>query len=352
MKKYIKKIWELYKPFRKTVIVLFVLTLAIQILYLIPPIIYAKTVDSIFAKSSLSHSLILVSAIFIIEILSGFFDQIKTRLELKYLDYDIERYICNKNLDKILGLSMGQNTNENSGVKQSVLDRGTKAIEESTFYTMFEILPLFFKILLSVVAMLIISLVLGGIMLLGVILFIYFLFYIDNLFREDLNKVEEMHNDLGKEYTEILWNIPTIEINSQEESSRQRYDRKFSKICVLGKRVWIKYMNIRIPRDSIGKITEFVIMFLGVLFVFKGFYTPGMLIVFWSWSSRAFEGIGQFGHAQRQYMKWFASIKKYLDLLDIKPDIKEVKNPIKLEKLKGEIEFQNISFKYPYREHR
>lgn len=352
MKKYISKIWELYKPFRITIIFLFALTLLIQIVNLLPPIIYARLIDSIFAKISLQRSLFLAAWVFLLEILSLVFYQIKSRLEIKYTDFDVSRFIYSRNLNKILSFSIGQNMNENSGVKQNILDRGSSSIEQATVYTLFQAAPLFFKVLSAVIAMLIINLILGGVVLTGVISYAVFSFYINGKFKKPLKKQEEMYNDLGKEYTEVLWNIPTIKINSQEELSQKIYNSKYSKICEFGKSVWTKYMNNVVFRDSIGVIASFIIMFLGVIFVFNGQYTPGTLLIFWSWSSRALDGLGDIGQMQRQYMEWSASIKKYFNLMDMEPDIKEAECPVKLKDIKGRIEFKNVFFQYPYRRSR
>ena len=159
MKKYISKIWELYKPFRKTIVFLFALILIVQAIQLLPPIIYAKLVDSVFLKNSLQKSLYLVVYVFLLEMATIIIFQIKGRMELKYTDFDIERHIYNKNLDKILKFSIGQNENDNSGIKQSVLDRGTNAMQQATNYTLYQAAPLFFKVFSAVVAMLIINLI-------------------------------------------------------------------------------------------------------------------------------------------------------------------------------------------------
>jgi len=353
MKKYIKKIWELYKPFRKALIFLFILTLISQMLFLVPPILYAKVVDSVISKEPLLKSLYFVIAVFVVGFLSKVvMNYIRNYTEIKWIHYDVDRYVYNKNISKILSFSVGQNTNENSGVKQSILNRGTNAMEQAMYKTLFDAVPIILQTVLSIIAMLIINIFLGLIVFFGVALYVSLVIYLNNKFKDDLKKIDDIYNKNNKEYTEILWNIATIKLNAQEEQSQKRYDNGILRLCNLGKKVWIRYSSWTLARGGIAEITEFIVMALGVWLVYKGAYTPGTLVIFWSWSSKAFNGLGRIGMMQRQYMRWGASIKKYLDLLEIEPDIREIENPVRIKKIKGEVEFKNVSFKYPFRKNK
>ena len=322
-------------------------------LFLVPPILYAKVVDSVISKEPLLKSLYFVIAVFVVGFLSKVvMNYIRNYTEIKWIHYDVDRYVYNKNISKILSFSVGQNTNENSGVKQSILNRGTNAMEQAMYKTLFDAVPIILQTVLSIIAMLIINIFLGLIVFFGVALYVSLVIYLNNKFKDDLKKIDDIYNKNNKEYTEILWNIATIKLNAQEEQSQKRYDNGILRLCNLGKKVWIRYSSWTLARGGIAEITEFIVMALGVWLVYKGAYTPGTLVIFWSWSSKAFNGLGRIGMMQRQYMRWGASIKKYLDLLEIEPDIREIENPVRIKKIKGEVEFKNVSFKYPFRKNK
>lgn len=349
MKKYIKKIWELYEPFKGIIFVLVFLNLIAEIMFLFPPVLYGKVVDSIIYKASLNQSLKLVAAMFVLGIATTIVGHIKSYIDVKYFEYDIDRHIQNKSVGKILEFSIGQNTNENSGVKQSVINRGQNAIEQFTNYGMYNYLPMILKVLAAAAAMFFINIILGSIVLFGASIYILISLWVNKKFNSDMKKMEDLHNESNKEQMEILHNVYVIETNSMEKLAIERYDRKLLKIAELGRKIWIKYINLMRMRGFVSDITEFAVMGLGVYFVYKGMYTPGTLIIFWSWSSRVFNQLGMIGQMQRNPMRWSKSIKKYCDLMGIDPDIKEIENPVRLENIRGEIEFKNVSFKYPYR---
>jgi ABC-type multidrug transport system fused ATPase/permease subunit len=51
---------------------------------------------------------------------------------------------------------------------------------------------------------------------------------------------------------------------------------------------------------------------------------------------------------QKQFITDKINIEKYFELLEIKPDVEEIENPIK-SNLIGDIEFKNVQFSYPLR---
>lgn len=350
MKKYLKKIWELYKPFKRIIFLLVFLTLIKEILILFPPVLYAKIVDSVIYKDSISRSLNLVAIMFGLSFFNSvILGHISNYIDVKYFEYDIDQHMSNKSVGKILDFSIGQNINENSGVKQSVINRGQNAVEQFTNYCLYNYIPLVLKVIVAAAAMFFINIILGTIVLFGALIFVLISLWVNNKFSADLRKMDDLRNENNKEQMEILHNVDIIKTNAQESVSLSRFDKKLSKTFDLGRKMWLKYISLMRIRGAVAEVTEAAVMALGVYFVFQGKYTPGTLIIFWSWSSRVFGQLGQIGQAQRMIMRWSKSIKKYLDLMDIENDVKEIENPINLEKMSGRIEFKNVSFKYPYR---
>lgn len=349
MKKYLRKIWDLYKPFKKVIFVLVFMNLIREIIVLIPPILYAKIVDSVISKTSIRASLKLVGIMFVLAAAGTIISYIQNYIEIKYFEYDMDAHLQNKSVGKILDFSIGQNTNENSGVKQSVINRGMNAIDNFTGYCMFNYLPLIIKVFAASAAMFFINVILGSIVLFGALIFVLISIWVNNKFGSDLRKLEDFNNEINKEQMEILHNVEVVKTNAREDTSLGRYNNKLSKTYNLSRKIWIKYISLMRIRAVISDITEAVVMGFGVYFVFKGMYTPGTLIIFWSWSSRVFSQLWVIGQMQRNLMKWSKSIGKYIDLMDMECDVKEIENPVRLDDISGAIEFKNVSFKYPYR---
>lgn len=349
MKKNFKKIWDLYKPFKKVIFVLVFMNLIREIIVLIPPILYAKIVDSVISKTSMRASLKLVGIMFVLAVIGTIISHIQQYIEVKYFEFDLDNHIQNKNISKILEFSIGQNTNENSGVKQSIINRGQKAITQFTDACMFQYVQMILKVIVAVIAMFCINIFLGLIVIFGTLTYILISIIVNKKFSLDMKKMENFYSEQNKEQMEILHNVEIIKTNAQESVSLNRYDKILLKLRDIGIKIWIKYINLMRIRSFVSDITEATVMGLGVYFVFKGMYTPGTLIIFWSWSSKVFSQLWIVGQMQRNLMKWSKSIEKYIDLMDMECDVKEKENPVRLDDISGTIEFKNVSFKYPYR---
>lgn len=326
------------------------LILISEILMLFPPLLYAKVIDSIIAKDILQKSLILAGVAFGFTLLNNILiKHIAGHIELNRIDYDVERYISNQSIKKILSFSAGQSASENMGTKQSIASRGERALIQFTEAALYQTIPLFLQVSVAVIAMFIMNLFLGAVVLFGVLMYSSISLYLNNKFKNSVKRLDDLYNEKNKEQLEILGNMDIIKINAQEDTTLKRFDGKILKLCNLGKKVWKRYANLAVIRGSIADITELAVMAMGIVLVYQGLYTPGTLVIFWSWSSRAFSDLGQIGSLQRMYMQESESIKKYFSLLNTESDIKERKHSVKLKKLKGEIEFRNVYFKYPYR---
>lgn len=143
MKGFLKKIFEIYRPFRKAVLAMFVFLALSEALMLVSPYLYGKIIDAIIAKKAMQQVLVLASFTLLVYILQNvLLTYYRERFELKNFDFDVPRHIAKKTLQKVLAFSIGQHVNENSGIKQSVINRGEHSLSTLAYTTLYEILPI------------------------------------------------------------------------------------------------------------------------------------------------------------------------------------------------------------------
>ncbi len=84
MKEFVKRIIEIYRPFKKPMLMVFLFIAVSQLLIIINPYIQGKIIDEVFAKASLLRTLalaVLSFAVFIVNsVFSNFF---REKFELK-----------------------------------------------------------------------------------------------------------------------------------------------------------------------------------------------------------------------------------------------------------------------------
>jgi ATP-binding cassette subfamily B protein len=92
-------------------------------------------------------------------------------------------------------------------------------------------------------------------------------------------------------------------------------------------------------------MTVSVIIFGGVSIVNGSLDLPD-LITFLLCVGILIEPIQRFGNFTRLYQEGFAGFNRFMEILEVRPDIKDLPNAMDISHTQGNIEFRNVSFKY------
>jgi len=346
---FLRRLLSIYRPFKWAVVVLFVFIIVSQALALASPYLYGMAINALVKQN---FNLILRLALFVllIEAVSTVVGAFRERFEINRLDYSVARSINSNTLEKLFSFSIGQHHSQNSAIKQSIVNKGESALRQFAYSLLYNIMPVFFQVILIIGALMYLNWILGLIVFAGVATFVLMTFFSNTKARPELKKIEELQNNDSKRHTEILRNIEAVKVNAQENKVKRDYDRELDKSITFGKRFWLKYTILFYSRSIVIDLTTFLVMIIGAYMVIKGYYSIGYLFIFLSWTSNALGRVSNLGNLQRQMMSQYASIKEFFALMDIEPDIKIAANPIRPKTFSGEIEFKDVSFEYPRRE--
>lgn len=352
MKSFVLKILEIYRPFRKIVLVMFVFLALSEALMLVSPYIFGKIIDAIIVKKAMSQVMFLASLALLAYVLQNvLLTYCRERFELKNFDFDVPQHIAQKTMQKVMAFSIGQHVSENSGIKQSVINKGEHSLSAFAFTTLYEILPIALQIGLTTIALIYLNAALGLIVLFSTFLFIGLTLYINHIMKDDLKKFQDVIHENSKIHSEIIRNAEVVLVNAQENRAIKEYDDALGEFSLFGKKMFSKYNLFASFRNLITGLARFAVIVVGVYYVYKGAYTPGHLVIFLTWSSNAFGRLGQVGNLHRHCMEFYSAVKKYFVMTEIEPDVKNIKNPVKPERYDGRIEFKNVSFSYPVRKY-
>jgi ABC-type multidrug transport system fused ATPase/permease subunit len=352
VKNFIKKVLEIYRPFRATAIIMLLFLLVMQGLSVVSPFLFGKIIDSIIAKKPLASVLQLASIslgiFFLQNILLSYY---KDRFEMEKIDYDIPRYIANKTLEKIFSLSIGQHNNQHSGIKQSIINRGEHSLQTLAFKMFYEVLPLILKIAVMGTFILVLNPILGGTLIMTVIIFGGITVYINNIFREELKNYQDIGHQNYKKHAELLRNVELILANAQEQKGQDEYNRALVRYSDAGKHLWKRYIIFTHARSIVVGVAKFAIVVIGIFQVYENAYTPGDLVLFLSLASDVMGNLSNIGPIHRQMLDLCTTVQKYFSLLEIESEVKVIPNPVRADNLRGRIEFRNVSFAYPMRKY-
>jgi ATP-binding cassette subfamily B protein len=212
--------------------------------------------------------------------------------------------------------------------------------------SIYQIFPTLVQVVVTIGALLIIAPILGVIVFCGVFVFILMILYANRIFSVEYDNLRDMWTKSDNEQTEFLRNVSLVKINAKEKESTEEYINNFLNINKREKNLWMKFIYHSNSREIVSIITRTLTIIVGVYLVYKGEYTPGFLVVAFSWSNNAFYRIGWLSGVFRRTVTICSRIQNYFILMDVEPDIKEIDNPIVVDSFKGRIEYKSIFFKY------
>jgi ABC-type multidrug transport system fused ATPase/permease subunit len=353
MRRVFARIVEIYKPFKWVVLGLFLFILTAQALELLSPYLYGKIIDAIVAgKKSFGHIAFLAVLAWAVYQIHSTVLRIQTKFELEHLDFDVFRFVSKKVLEKILSFSIGQHSNENSGIKQSVISIGEHSLTSFAYTMLYEVLPLATQVVLTIGVLFYLSWLLGLIVFTGILIFIVMSIRINLSLKDDLKKAHNLQNEMDSAHAEIIRNAEIVEINAQESRVVDEHGVRMKKFGDFSKKLWSRYANSGFSRYIIINLTRLAVVVIGAYYVMvMKRYTPGYLLIFFSWSSGVFMRVGNFGHLQRRLIQMYAAIKKLFVMMDVEPEVKVIDNPFRPAEIFGKIEFKNVFFAYPKRKY-
>ena len=109
------------------------------------------------------------------------------------------------------------------------------------------------------------------------------------------------------------------------------------------------YKVMSFSLSGIYMMTRFIILAVlvyGSWLSFKGVLTYGELVGFVLYVNVLFKPVDKISAIMELYPKGMAGFKRFTEIIDSEPDIKDSEDAVEVPALKGDIEFRNVSFSY------
>ncbi|MFA6006980.1 MAG: ABC transporter ATP-binding protein [Candidatus Paceibacterota bacterium] len=311
------------------------------------PYLQSKIIDGLVQKAPIRQVGILAIISLVLWVLrSGVLQWAQDRYELAHVDYEIPRRMQEVMLEKLLGFSIGQLISENSGVKQSIIVRGEKALDNLVHSVLYQILPLAMEILLATALLFYWSIPIGLVVATTVVVYLGFVARLNGKFKDEMVQIEKLFVADQRLHGETLRNIGLIIASAQEERAKRECKESLGGAFDFARSVWNRYIVWAAIRNTLPVIARFIVLSIVIVGGLHGKYSIGEFVLFMTWTVNATGNLGSLSQIHRRSIQDYTSAKQYFDMLAIKPDITEIENPIRPEKFAGRIEFKNVTFRY------
>lgn len=159
-------------------------------------------------------------------------------------------------------------------------------------------------------------------------------------------KIQEQYASITTEVQENLSGIRVVKAYVQEENAINRFARfngEYVKKNMAMVRIWGLFFPIIFGLSSLAIA---LVLWLGGDQVINGTLTLGELVAFSSYLMLLMWPMAALGWVLGLYQRGMASMKRITEIFQASPVIKSPETGIKLQDIKGKIEFRNLTFGY------
>lgn len=174
----------------------------------------------------------------------------------------------------------------------------------------------------------------------------YYMYVYNNKFERIWKKVKEAQAELNSTLEEGISGIRVVKSFVREKFEFEKFDR--DNMNYKEKRSnTVKHIGIFDSTVNFSSNISIVITLVaGGYFLSKGLINTGDLVAYIIYISQFLQPLTILLRFIEQYQQGMAGFRRFIEIMDIKPDIIDKKGAIELKNVKGNIEFNNVKFSY------
>jgi ATP-binding cassette subfamily B protein len=171
-------------------------------------------------------------------------------------------------------------------------------------------------------------------------------FYFSKKMHAALRKSKDRIGDINAQVEDALSGVRVVKSFTNEEIEKKKFayeNQRFVESRREGYRSEAYFYNGLITLTQL--MTVFVVIF-GAVSIVKGSLDLADLLTFLLYIGILIEPIQRLGNFTRLYQEGITGFERFMEILEVEPDIKDSPDAIEVTNVQGNIEFKNVSFKY------
>lgn len=345
--KLIRRVWDFAKPYWLQVLGLLLTILIVSGLSLISPLLYRDLIDVALPEKNFRRLNILALGMVGIPILNGVIGAWQRQLNASVGEgviYDLRRELYSH----FQRMSLRFFTQTRTGEIMSRLNNDVIGAQRAVSNTLVTIV----SNLISLIATLIIMFALEWrLTLIGLAILPLFLLparRVGRLLRRLRRKSLEYNAEMNAVMNETL-NISgslLVKLFGREKSERKRFRNHAREVRDIGVQSAVVGHWFFMLLGVVSAVGSAVVFWVGGHLVLRGEFTIGTIVAFGAYVTQLYGPLMALTNAQVQFVESMVSFERVFEVLDIPLEIKEKPQPVILDNVKGQIEFENVSFSY------
>ncbi|XVN42827.1 MAG: ABC transporter ATP-binding protein/permease [Candidatus Rickettsia vulgarisii] len=339
-------IWSDNINIRLRVILSITCLIIAKIISLAIPIAYKHTVDALTNKSTESLFIGLLLAYGAARIFSIIFSELRDGIFAR-VGQRATRMIALKVFQHLHSLSLRFHINKKTGGISRSIERGTKGIETILRFSIFNIIPTSFEILLvSIILWWVYDFWFAMITLSTMVIYILFTLSISNWRISFVKQMNENDNHSSTKAIDSLLNFETVKYFNNENYEAERFNSSLIKYEDAAVKSFSTLSVLNIGQGIIIALGLISIMLLAGLSIQNGIMTIGDFVLVNTYIIQLSIPLNMLGFAYREIKSAIINMEDMFNLLNIPPEITEDLNSKSLTISKAKIVFDNVNFSY------
>ncbi len=332
-------------PYRKYLvasIIFMIITTAITLIY---PVLLQKTIDDVMLGGEFHLITLLLAGYFTLMVIKGIAQYIQQYTGEMFGIYTMYR-LRDRLYEKLQFLPFRYYDNAKTGDIMSRLTADVQGVRHFLAMGITEVIRLILFIGISIIIMLSYSISLTIVTVLALPFLLVVVNKFDKLVHPAFRAVRRSFGKLNTKVQENVSGIRTVKALAKEDFEIDRFhdfNADFRERNIYNSNIWSKYFPLM---ELIGNICVILLLSYGGYLVIQDSLEPGELVAFYSLVGYITVPIMHLGFIINMFSQGKASGERLLEILEEKNEIQEIANPVKGKKIKGKVEFKNVSLKY------
>jgi len=315
------------------------------LLALVPPLIIREIIDEAIPSGSLRNILMLVALGFGVYLSTNIIRYIRVYYGHKYAQY-ITRDMRNDLYNHYQNLSMNFHDNKKTGELMSRIIDDLNRLQEFAHHGPEAVINSFVIIIGTVVILFTLSVKLALVSLIFTPILMIFVYVFMQKMHKAFRKTRESKATMNDKLEDNLAGIKVIKAFNNEDHEMENFSAKNTEHAQARMKA-IKYISILMPGSRmLNVIGLLAVLGYGGYLTIAGAISIGTIVAFYNYLERFREPLLRLVQRAQGLSRFFASIERFFNHIDIKPDIKSKPGRLPAKDLKGVVEFNDVHFSY------
>lgn len=171
-------------------------------------------------------------------------------------------------------------------------------------------------------------------------------FYFSKKMHAALRKSKDRIGDINAQVEDALSGVRVVKSFTNEEIEKKKFayeNQRFVESRRDGYKSEAYFYNGLI---TLTQLMTVAVVIFGAVSILKGSLDLADLLTFLLYIGILIEPIQRLGNFTRLYQEGITGFERFMEILEVEPDIKDAPDAIEVTSIQGNIEFKNVSFKY------